>query len=80
MMKAKKMDTLIPDAEFQKEHEQQIEFDLTTIQKLKRRNLDHSIEKPHRVGFNAIMIIFKDKGVHTVDFVPYSYTIGTVFL
>lgn len=73
------MDTLIPDAEFQKEHEQQIEFDLTTIQKLNSRDLDHSIEKPHRVGFNVIMIVFEGKGVHTVDFVPYSYRKGTVF-
>jgi len=73
------MDTLIPDAEFQKEYEQQIEFDLTTIHKLNSRNLEHSLEKPHRVGFNVIMIVFEGKGVHTVDFVPYSYRKATVF-
>ncbi len=78
-MKSQKIENLIPNAVFQKENEQQIEFDLTTIQKLHSRNLDHSIEKPHRVGFNVIMIVFEGKGLHTVDFVPYSYRKGTVF-
>jgi len=78
-MKIEKNDNLIPDAEFQKESEEQIEFDLTTIKKLYNRNLDHSIEKPHRIGFNAILIITKGKGVHVIDFVSYSYVKGTVF-
>ena len=79
IMKTQKADHLVPDAEFQKESEEQIEFDLTTIQKLYTRDLDHSIEKAHKIGFNAIMIITKGKGVHIIDFVPYSYVQGTVF-
>jgi len=78
-MKTNSINNLVPDAEFQKEFEQQIEFDLTTIKKLCNRNLDHSIEKPHRIGFNAILIITQGKGVHVIDFVPYSYVEGTVF-
>jgi hypothetical protein len=78
-MKAKKVDSFIPDAEFNKEDEKQIEFQLTTIQKLHNRNLDHSIEKPHKIGFNAIVIITKGQGIHTIDFIPYNYVKGTVF-
>ena len=78
-MKKEKLEQSIPDAEFQKENEHQIEFDLTTIKKLIERDLDHAIEKPHRVEFNVIMIVFEGKGMHTVDFFPYSYRKGTVF-
>lgn len=76
----KKIDNIIADALFVKEDEPQIEFQLTTIQKIYKRILDHSIEKPHKLGnFNIIMIITKGAGVHTVDFVPYNYEKGTVF-
>lgn len=78
-MQAKKTDTLIADAAFDKGSEEPIEFYQTTLQKLYKRDLDHSIEKPHRLGFNAIFIVTKGRGVHTVDFVPYSYGVGTVF-
>jgi AraC family transcriptional regulator, transcriptional activator of pobA len=78
-MKTKKIDNLVPDAQFEKEVEQEIEFQLTTIQKLCKRNLDHSLEKPHKLGFNVIIIISKGKGVHTVDFISHSYEKGTVF-
>ncbi|MBT8349260.1 MAG: helix-turn-helix domain-containing protein, partial [Sulfurovum sp.] len=56
-----------------------IEFYQTTLQKLYKRKLDHSIEKPHRIGFNALFIVTQGKGMHTVDFIPYSYVKGTVF-
>lgn len=79
IMPAKKTDTFIVNAAFDKEGEEPIEFYQTTLQKLYKRKLDHSIEKPHRIGFNAIFIVTKGKGVHTVDFVPYSYRVGTVF-
>ncbi len=78
-MQVKKMDTFIADAEFDKESKEPIEFYLTSLQKLYKRKLDHAIEKPHRLGFNAIFIVTKGKGVHTVDFVSYSYVKGTVF-
>ncbi len=78
-MRAKKTDTIIADATFDKESEEPIEFYQTTLQQLYKRKLDHSIEKPHRIRFNALFIVTQGKGVHTVDFVPYSYTIGTVF-
>ena len=78
-MKIKLIDNYIPDAKFIKESENQIEFLLTTIQKLYNRNLDHSIEKPHKIGFNVIMVITKGKGVHTIDFVSYPYSKGSVF-
>lgn len=78
-MKIKNSDTHIADAAFNKENEKSIEFYLTTLQKLYKRELDHAIEKPHKIGFNAMFIVTKGKGVHTVDFVPYSYTKGTVF-
>lgn len=78
-MQANKTDIHIADAAFDKEGEEPIEFYQTTLQQLYKRELDHSIEKPHRLRFNAIFIVTKGKGVHTVDFVPYSYTIGTVF-
>lgn len=78
-MKEKIINNFIPDAKFNKEDENQIEFQLTTIQKLYNRNLDHSIEKPHKISFNVIMIITKGKGVHTIDFVSYPYFKGSVF-
>ena len=78
-MRAQKTNILIPDASFMKEDEKQIEFNLITIHELDSWKVDHSIEKPHRLSFNAIIVFFKGKGVHTVDFVPYSYTEGTVF-
>ena len=78
-MKAKIIDNFVPDAKFIKEAENQIEFQLTTIQKLYKRSLDHSIEKPHKIGFNVIMIITKGDGSHTIDFTPYNYSEGSVF-
>ncbi|MBT8343180.1 MAG: helix-turn-helix transcriptional regulator [Sulfurovum sp.] len=78
-MQVKKTDTFIADAAFDKEGEEPIEFYLTNLQHLYKRELDHSIEKPHRLEFNAIFIVTKGKGVHTVDFTPYSYVKGTVF-
>jgi AraC family transcriptional activator of pobA len=78
-MKEKIINNFIPDAKFNKEDENQIEFQLTTIQKLYNCNLDHSIEKPHKISFNVIMIITKGKGVHTIDFVSYPYFKGSVF-
>lgn len=70
---------VIPQASFIKEDDRQIEFNLITIHELYRWKVDHSIEKPHRLTFNAIILFFKGKGVHSVDFVPYSYKEGTVF-
>ena len=77
-MKKQKND-LIEDAYFDKEVEDEIEFHMTTIQQLYARKLVPPIDKPHRLNFNAIIIIAKGKGVHVVDFVPYSYVEGTVF-
>ncbi|CAA6814869.1 MAG: Unknown protein [uncultured Sulfurovum sp.] len=78
-MRAEKETIPVPDATFLKDDEKQIEFNLITIQELNTWKVDHSIEKPHRLSFNAIMIIYKGKGMHTVDFVPHSYREGTVF-
>ncbi len=78
-MPVQKTNIPIPDATFIKDDEKQIEFNLITIHELNSWEVDHSIEKPHRLNFNAIIIMFKGKGIHTVDFVPYSYTEGTVF-
>jgi AraC-like DNA-binding protein len=78
-MKKNKIDNLIPDAQFQKEAEQQIEFQLTTIHKLCKRDLGHNLEKPHKLGFNVIIIITQGEGIHTIDFVPHQYKKGTVF-
>lgn len=78
-MKSDKTNTFIVNATFDKEGEEPIEFYLTNLQNFCQRKLDPSIEKPHRLGFNAIFIVTKGKGVHTVDFVPYSYVKGTVF-
>lgn len=74
-----KKESLVVDAAFDKEDEEPIEFYITSMQKLYTRQLDHAIEKPHKIGFNAMFIVTKGKGVHTVDFTPYSYTKGTVF-
>jgi len=78
-MPIKNSDTFIADASFDKEGDKAIEFYLTSLQKLSKRKLDHSLERPHRIGFNALFIVTKGRGVHTVDFVPYSYHKGTVF-
>lgn len=78
-MRTNNKETDIPDASFMKDDEKQIEFNLITIHELYSWKIDHSIEKPHKLSFNAIIVFFKGKGVHTVDFIPYSYTEGTVF-
>ena len=66
------------DVRFNKRSETQIEYDLLTLQHLFRRTLDHSIEIPHRVHFNAVMIITEGSGPHWIDYQPYEYGPGTV--
>lgn len=44
-MKTQKSNLFIADAAFDKENQDPIEFYLTSLQKLSKRKLDHSIEK-----------------------------------
>jgi len=68
----------IPNLSFKKPSESQIEFQILSINELFHRGINKSLETPHRLDFNAI-IIMDNEGIHNIDFTPYPYTKGTVF-
>ncbi len=68
------MDT-IPKIEFLKKNNSEIEFEIMTLNDLykKQSQLNHPVEKPHRVEFYHIMYCTKGSGVHFIDFKPCTF-------
>ncbi len=54
-------------------------FDLLKIEKLfERKNLDHDIEKLHKVNFFLLLFITEGSSKHTVDFTDYEIKSGSI--
>ena len=71
---------MIPRIAFLKKSHVEIEFDIFSISNLfsRQKNIDHAIDKPHRVEFYSILFITRGTGVHFIDFKPYPYTKGSI--
>ena len=70
----------IPKISFLKSGKAGLEFEIFTLGNLFSREdkLSFSLEKPHRVNFHHILFITKGKGIHHIDFTPYSYNEGSI--
>lgn len=70
----------IPNISFKSEkNEKEFEFlDLSKLFAKIRTGLDHDPNKPHRVGFFALLIITKGTGSHSIDLKDYPLKKGTV--
>ena len=55
------------------------QFDFVKLETIfHKKYKDHSIEKPHKVGFFVIFLIEEGKGCHTIDFIDYECSKGTL--
>ena len=69
----------IKNIKFQNKNKPTAHFDVLKLENLfKRMDLDHSIEKFHKVDFYLILLIEDGKGYHTIDFTDYQCTNGTI--
>lgn len=70
----------IPQILFHKKSENEIEFEIFSMSSLFARqdNLDHALDKFHRVDFYIILYITSGTGVHYIDFKPYRYMEGSI--
>ncbi|MEO0570543.1 MAG: helix-turn-helix domain-containing protein [Bacteroidota bacterium] len=65
---------------FQNQYNPRSGFDLLALNELfERTNLDHSPYDHHLVEFFIIIFIRKGKGKHSIDFIDYDYSKGTLF-
>ncbi len=55
-------------------------FEIVKIQDLFSRKLDHDISDYHLVKFYIMLFIYEGEGSHSIDFLDYSYTKGTLLL
>lgn len=72
------LDKKIPDISFIRKEANSIEFDIFRIEDFFRREIDHSIEKTHRIHFYLIFFATEGSGNHTVDFREIEYERGDV--
>jgi AraC family transcriptional activator of pobA len=70
----------IPEVDFEKQNDSQLEFDFISLTNLFRRSasLAPSIYQPHRVLFNIVIFISQGEGRHFIDFKPYSFKEGSL--
>ena len=69
----------IQQIKFQNANKPTSHFDIVKLEELfGRKELNHSIEVLHRVGFYALILIENGNGNHTVDFTDYQCSRGTV--
>ena len=55
------------------------QFDFVKLETIfHKKYKDHSVEKPHKVGFFVIFLIEEGKGCHTIDFIDYECSKGTL--
>lgn len=55
------------------------QFDILKLEELyKRKNIDHSIEEPHKVEFFILLFVEKGNGKHAIDFVEHKCSKGTL--
>ena len=54
-------------------------FDMLKLEGLfQRKNLNHNIEKLHRVDFFTLIFVTGGQGAHTIDFTDYNYERGSI--
>ena len=58
---------------FIKRTQPEFEFEVLSLHKLFRRNLDYPADRPHRTQFYQAMLITRGEGTHIVDFETYPY-------
>lgn len=64
---------------FQNQQNLKAQFDIVKLEKLyQRTDLDHSIEKHHKVDFYVLLFVEKGNGFHTIDFTDYKCSKGTI--
>lgn len=64
---------------FQNLQNPKVQFDLIKLEELfKRKGLDHSIEKNHKVQFYILIFIEKGTGHHSIDFEKFECSKGTI--
>lgn len=64
---------------FQKEQDSKNQFDVIKIEELYHRTIvDHSIEIHHKVEFFVILFVEEGTGSHTIDFIDYPCSKGTL--
>jgi len=64
---------------FQNQTNSKAQFDIIKLEQLyQRTDLDHSIEKHHKVEFYILLFIEKGNGFHTIDFTEYECSKGTI--
>ncbi len=72
----------IIDLKFKHSEDSAVGLDIITISERYRKHnsdyLDQSV--PKRLGFYAIMYVTEGKGQHTVDFIPYEISRGTLIM
>ena len=69
----------IKHIKFENQQNEKSQFDIVKLEELfLKKNLDHSIEKHHKVNFFVILFIKEGTGSHTIDFIDYSCTKGTI--
>lgn len=64
---------------FENKQNKKAQFDIVKLENLyQRTDLDHSIEKHHKVDFYVLLFIEKGNGYHTIDFTNYKCSKGTI--
>jgi len=61
----------VPDVSFARREGSSFGVEAITLRELRRRGLDHSIYRPHRVDFHAVIAITGGNGSHMVDFLRH---------
>ncbi|MFY7709063.1 AraC family transcriptional regulator [Tenacibaculum sp. MEBiC07804] len=64
---------------FENKQNKKAQFDIVKLENLyQRTDLDHSIEKQHKVDFYVLLFIEKGNRYHTIDFTDYKCSKGTI--
>lgn len=73
------MENKIKHIKFKNQQRSEIQFDIVDLEQLKTKKIsDHSINEHHRIGFYTLVFIEKGQGFHTIDFIDYKCSEGTL--
>ena len=68
----------VPRVPFAQREGSSFGVEVITVEELRRRSLDHSIFRPHRIEFHILFLATGGQGRHMVDFEHYPVERGTV--
>ena len=68
----------MPEVAFARREGSAFGVEALSLDTLRSRSLDHSIHRPHRVDFEALIVATSEGGSHMVDFVHHALAPGTV--